>query len=222
MATTTRTGWSHALREAWSFRAESNPPASAPAAGAPPAAAPAAQGTAAAPAGAPDDNPIKDPRAFLAAYERTKAELASSKAELQKLQDAQLTETQRLAKDKERAEAERDQLREDLRDKVNRYEVQLQANKLGIIDPEAAVKLLDWSSLEYGEDGAPKNVEAALKALLVAKPYLAAQAAPPAPGATNPARNHSQGKLTQADIAKMSPAQINARWTEVKQALAGS
>lgn len=190
-----------------------------PAAASAPAASPVQSGPAA-PAAAADDNPIKDPKAFLSAYERMKAELAASKARLTEFENAQLSETQRLSKEKTQLQAELEQARQDAQDRTNRYEVELRASRLGIVDPEAAVKLLDWSSLEYGEDGTPKNVDAALKALLATKPYLAAQAGQAAAGATNPARGNSHGPLSIEDIRRMTPAQINANWREVQAVLA--
>jgi hypothetical protein len=64
-------------------------------------------------------------------------------------------------------------------ERVVRYEVMLKASALGVVDPDAAVKLLDWPALEFDDEGQPKNTEAVLKALLKAKPYLLK----PAPGA---------------------------------------
>ncbi len=104
--------------------------------------------------------------------------------------DAKLSDTERLTKRAAQLEAELAHERTEKQDRINHYETQLAASKLGIVDPEAAVKLLDWSNLEYDEDGRPKEIDKALAALLKAKPYLAAQATPGRPPAspTNPAR----------------------------------
>ena len=64
-------------------------------------------------------------------------------------------------------------------ERVVRYEVMLKASALGVVDPDAAVKLLDWAALEFDDQGQPTNTETVLKALLKAKPYLLK----PAPGA---------------------------------------
>lgn len=65
-------------------------------------------------------------------------------------------------------------------ERVVRYEVMLKANKLGVVDPEAAVKLLDWPALEFDEEGQPTNTEKVLKDLLKTYPFMLK----PAPGAT--------------------------------------
>ncbi|HMN13727.1 MAG TPA: hypothetical protein PKD55_15540 [Bellilinea sp.] len=52
-------------------------------------------------------------------------------------------------------------------------DVTAKAAKLGIVDPDAAFKLLDTAKLEYDESGRPSNTEALLQSLLKDKPYLA-------------------------------------------------
>ena len=56
-----------------------------------------------------------------------------------------------------------------------KYEVMLHASGLGIVSPEAAVKLMDWNEIEYDDSGKPKNVDAALKSLLKSYPFLSKQ-----------------------------------------------
>jgi len=46
------------------------------------------------------------------------------------------------------------------------------ASKLGFIDPDDAVRLLDKDQIEYDDGGKPTNVEKLLKALAAAKPHL--------------------------------------------------
>ena len=93
-------------------------------------------------------------------------------------------------------------------EKVASYEVRLQAQSLGIIDPELAALAIS-STLEYDENGMPTNVEKLLKALVVAKPYLVAtstttpatsNAVPQAPAipAMNPGRNNIQSPANTA------------------------
>jgi len=53
------------------------------------------------------------------------------------------------------------------------YECMLAANRLGIVDADAAFKLLDHGKLEFDESGKPTNVEALLKGLLTERPWLA-------------------------------------------------
>lgn len=150
-----------------------------------------------------------------AAQHRTEA--AALKKEKADAETAKLSATEKLSKRAQQLEAELEQERENRRDVTTRYEVQLKAAAMGIVDPDAAAKLLDWSMVEFADDGSPKNIQDALAALVKAKPYLVQ--GPPAAGATNPSRNHSQGSLTRAQIEKMTPQEMRARWAEIQAAL---
>jgi hypothetical protein len=84
--------------------------------------------------------------------------------------------------------------------------VDREAARLGI-DPDDAARLIDWSDLEYDNDGKPKNAGKLLEALVKQKPYLvtgsptasSAQQSQSqqngnrqtAGGATNPRMNHA-------------------------------
>lgn len=57
-------------------------------------------------------------------------------------------------------------------EQIVRYEVMLRATGMNVVDAEVVARLLDWSSLEFDENGAPTNVEKLLRDLLKAKPYL--------------------------------------------------
>ena len=52
------------------------------------------------------------------------------------------------------------------------YEIAIHAQKLGVVDSDAAYRLLDQSKLKYSEDGKVENAEEALKALVSEKPFL--------------------------------------------------
>lgn len=112
-------------------------------------------------------------------------ELATLKAAQQAAIDAQLSKEEQLAKRATQLEAERDAERQTRQDVVNRYEVQLAAHRLGIVDADAAVKLLDWTALDYADDGTPKDIDRALKGLVKERPYLLGTAPAPAMSATN-------------------------------------
>jgi hypothetical protein len=88
------------------------------------------------------------------------------------VQEAALTDTQKAQKrvvELEQAQAAAQKVHQE---RVIRYEVMLKASGLNVIEPDAAVKLMDWGGLEFAEDGTPKNVEAVLKKLIKEKPYL--------------------------------------------------
>ncbi len=136
-----------------------------------------------------------------------------------KLDAEKLTETERWQKQATDLQSRYDSDTGALTERIVRYEVERQAQRLGIIDPDAAAQLIDWDALEYDEDGTPKNAETLLKDLLKAKPYLAGKAAPStAGGATNPGRaTANTAQLSWEIITKMTPEQYAARQPEIQQ-----
>jgi hypothetical protein len=103
------------------------------------------------------------------------------------------------------------------------YEVALRAGRLGIRDPSDAVRLLDWDALEFNEVGDVTNMDDVLTRLMTAKPYLKSgpvQAITPAE-VSNPGKERAPGaELTIEQIRRMTPQEINARWSEVQAVLA--
>lgn len=98
--------------------------------------------------------------------------IAEFEAAQKAAEDAKLSEVERASKraaDAERQLADRTRA---FQERIISGDIQLNAAKLGIIDPDAAAKLLDWSGLEYDDDGLPTNATALLEQLLAAKPYL--------------------------------------------------
>ena len=98
-------------------------------------------------------------------------------ADAQAAAQAQMTKEERLAAQVADGQKEREALMSRYQTRMLAYEVQIQAQALGIIDPEAAVKLLDASRIEYDEEGAPKNLGKLLRELVAAKTYLVAASA---------------------------------------------
>jgi hypothetical protein len=152
----------------------------------------------------------------LKAAESSAKELADLKA---KLEADKLTETERWQKQATDLQSKYDSDTSALTERIVRYEVERQAAKLGIIDPDAAAQLIDWDALEYDEDGTPKNADALLKDLLKSKPYLAGKVQASAGGATNPSRaqSNASGELSWDVITKMTAEQYNARRAEIQQ-----
>jgi len=107
--------------------------------------------------------------------QKVKAHEDEKLSEQEKLQK-KLTELEREAAEKARA----------LQERTTEYEVKLKAANLGIIDPEAAWRLLDVAAVEFDDDGKPKNIEPLLKELIKNKPYLAQNTQY---ATTNPARS---------------------------------
>lgn len=137
-----------------------------------------------------------EPEKFDAEYvRRLRAEAAEYRKRMRELEQkvqehetAKLSETEKLQKRLAELEREQANYQRERQERTLKYETMLQASRLGIVDPEAAYRLLDLTKIEFDEDGTPKNVEQALKELLKAKPYLVAQQSAAASSPTNPAR----------------------------------
>lgn len=65
-----------------------------------------------------------------------------------------------------------EQLQQSLRQTAISSKIQAEASKLGVVDPDAVLALIDKSSIELAEDGTVEGVSEALSALLESKPYL--------------------------------------------------
>jgi len=76
--------------------------------------------------------------------------------------------------------------------------VTLEAAKLGVVDPTAAVKLLDQSGISVSDDGTISGVAEAVKALQTASPYLFKT---PAQGSVGSGTNPAGGGNTQAEFS---------------------
>jgi len=128
------------------------------------------------------------------------AEAARHRTKLKEIEDAGKTEAQKLKESNETLSAQ------------NRlFQVQLTAQKLGIVDPEAAAKLLP-------ADTPADQIENQLTLMLAARPWLKGTIAPPNTPPGNPPKTPGSG-LTIEQIKLMSADEINARWTEVEAAL---
>lgn len=123
----------------------------------------------------PVANPEAQRYAQEAALERKARQAAEAK--LKAIDDAKLSAEERANQEKADAQRERDDARREVQELRLEQAVERASNKLGIIDPDAAVKLLDWSQVEYDDDtGRPKNVDKLLEALVKARPWLAGNA----------------------------------------------
>ena len=122
-------------------------------------------------------------------------QLEQFKAELDKLQSANLSEQEKKDKEYQRAQQKAAELEAKLAETAKRNQelqartlVQAAAVPLGIVDPETVYLLLrEQGKLEPDDNGAldPKRVTEALRDLLKAKPYLLGT---PTTSAANPAK----------------------------------
>lgn len=140
-----------------------------------------------------------------------------AEAELQKIKDAQLSETERAKKEAADAQAKAQKLEADYKAAIVRAEIAVLGTGLKIVDADAAYRLIDQAAIQFDDQGKPTNVKALLDQLVKDKPYLVAQGGPTTPP-NNPGRSGTT--LTKEQIEKMTPAQINANWDEVQKVLA--
>lgn len=198
--------------------------------------------TPAASGGDPQSPEIRNPEAYRAAQEAAKyrndlkaanARIAQYEAAQKAAEEAQMSElerAQRRISEYQQQEAQWQQERQEWR---IAQAVQLHAARLGIVDVDAASRLLDTAALEYDTSGQPTNAEALLTAMLEQRPWLrGAQSAqtpvspaqPPRPSAglpAAPARSATQGGLngglTRDIISALTPREYMARRDEVQE-----
>jgi len=147
---------------------------------------------------------VAEEERFDAEYVRKlRAEAADYRKRLRELEgkvraeeEAKMTEQERLQKRLVELEHQVTEYQQTVQGRTLEYEVKLHAARLGVVDPDAAYRLLDTREIEFGEDGKPANVEKVLRALIAAKPYLAGGGGQVSP--TNPALVHSTGSVRAA------------------------
>lgn len=138
-------------------------------------------------------------------------DLKQKAARLDEIEQQNMSDLEREREARAAAEQRLQQLDTEIRQQRLRSALLAEAAKADrkIVSPEDAIALLDASTLELGDDGAPLNADKALDALIEAKPWLVASAA--ARGtADQGARNHGVSQLTRDDLKSMSPEQIVA------------
>lgn len=134
---------------------------------------------------------------------------------LSQVREKEQAEKSELQKAKELAEEKEKQLQALMnrqKDLMVQNGVTSVASKLGIIDPDAAYRLLDKSSIEFDDDGQATNVEALLVSMLKDRPYLTGKSA----SAMNPGKTR---KFSKEEIERMTPAEINKNWDAIQDYL---
>ena len=128
------------------------------------------------------DEPFDKERAMttiknLRAFEKTAKEqakiIAEYQAKEQKAQRASLSQVEQWKAQATEAQAAHDNLMQEMATLRLHQAVEREAVKLGFVNPEHAYLLADVTGLEMDDAGKIEGVEAALKELLKARPYLA-------------------------------------------------
>lgn len=146
------------------------------------------------------------------AGEQAAKALKAAEAKLAAIEAANLSESERIAKEREDAIAERDALRARTRADAVKLAVFSAQAEVGLADADLALAALDHGAITFDDEGQPTNVAALLSDLLERKPLLkATPAAPPRIPATDggsgsgPAPDLTADELEAAALSDMTP-----------------
>ena len=98
-------------------------------------------------------------------------DLKSKAAKFSEMEKAQLTKEEKAQRETAEWQRKATDAEGRIATTAIRSEVLVKASQKGIIDPDAAYRLIDRAGIAYSEDGV-KGVDEALEALVAAKPYL--------------------------------------------------
>lgn len=168
---------------------------------------------------------LTDVAALQRELNRARTDAAQFRAELKAIREAKKADAEAAKTEAQKItemESENALLKAALANARLEAAVAAQAARLNIIDAEAAVKLLDRSTLELDDEGNPKNVEAALRELIKERPYLAPKAptnvAPS--GGTNAASGTAPGPAPRLTAEELEAAKLTgtdpARYAAMK------
>jgi hypothetical protein len=157
------------------------------------------------PAADPEPEPFDQERA-MALITKLRGEVKDAKADkrkqteletrLREIEDAQLSEQQRVEKERDELKAEKDAWEKDREETNLRLAVYSQQQTLGIADADLAIAALNRASIVW-EDGKPTNIQDVLTDLLTQKPILRgipqAAPAPNIPSRTPRSRDSRRG-----------------------------
>ena len=123
-------------------------------------------------------------------------ELKGKAAKFDELDAASKSDLERATTAQANAEREANQLKLALQEEKLTNAVMAAAGSKNIVDPAAAVALVDRSKIDYDDDGKPKNIGALLDDLVKDKPYLVGKngrspAPLPGSGAPTPSTGYS-------------------------------
>jgi hypothetical protein len=137
--------------------------------------------------------------------------LKEQEEKVRKYEEASLSEQERQERRLKELEEQNRAYEDRLRESSLSASVSAEAARLNIIDPDAAVKLLDSTSLEYDPQTGWTGIEEALEDLVEQRPYLVRaeqKVAAPKEAPANPARRRT--RLTREALANMSQSEIDA------------
>lgn len=134
--------------------------------------------------GGPGDDGLTD--AGRTAIQRERENTANARREAKELRDRikaleekDLPAAEKNARELAETKATNERLMGELRRERLSNAVMLSAARLGYADPMDAFRMIDADTVEFDDNGAPKDIETKLRAILDAKPYLKSTAVRP-------------------------------------------
>lgn len=148
-------------------------------------------------------------------------DLKAKAAKLDEVEANNLSELEKAQKAAAEAVAERDKIQAEVKEARLTAAILAEVAKTDrkVVDPEAALRLLDRSTLELGEDGVPTNIAQAVDALLEARPFLVVSGGSGTRGSADQGARSGGSKveqLTREDLKSMKPEDIVAARREGK------
>lgn len=161
-----------------------------------------------------DTEYVRKLRAEAADYRKRLRELEGKvKAE----EEAKMTEQEKLQKRLAELERKEIEYQQSIQARTLEYEVKLHAARLGVVDPEAAYRLLDLRQVEFDEDGKPVNLEKVMRELVAKKTYLVGGGQSVSP--TNPAQGRVSGQQVFTRSQLRDPKFFAANRDAIMQAM---
>ena len=136
--------------------------------------------------------------------------LREAESALKAREDAELSEQDRVKQRMIEMEQALDATRAQVREARLTAAIASRAPALGVLDVDAATRLLDLSDLDYDDDAGWSGIAEALQALTVERPWLVQTGSAPAMDANpaNPARRRS--RITREQLATMTKAELDS------------
>jgi hypothetical protein len=139
-------------------------------------------------------------------------DLKAAAARLAELEAANQSELEKAQARAEAAEKRAATIETEARETRLRSAIIAEAAKPGrnVVDPDAAIALLDRSTLQIDDSGMPTNVAEAMDKLLEARPYLVASSGGATRGSADQGarRGAAAGQLSEDDLKGMTAEQI--------------
>lgn len=93
----------------------------------------------------------------------------------------------------------------------------LESTKIGVVDPDAVIALIDRSNIKVEDDGTVRGIDEALTSLKSAKSYLFNGTNASLGSGTNPSGNQSDGKIKLSEV--QNPVYFQANEAKIMKAM---